>query len=275
VVVITSLQNQKVKDLVALRERRRRKQMGLMLVDGHDELALALEAGARPVELFVCPALVRPGHGDLARAARAAGATVVEMDERAFRKAAYREHPDGWLATFALPRRRLDDLRLGAVPLLVVAEAVEKPGNLGALLRTADAAGVDAVVSCEPHTDWGNPNVIRASKGTLFTVQTAEAESAQAIAWLKAKGIAIAVGTPEAPAAYTSADFRQPIAIVVGTEREGVSRAWRDAADAAVAIPMAGRVNSLNVATAAALLIYEAVRQRSASRSVRPYNGRG
>ncbi|MBI3972078.1 MAG: RNA methyltransferase, partial [Chloroflexi bacterium] len=216
--------------------------------------------------LVVCAALVRhDAQYELMARTRAAGASLIEMDERAFRKAAYRDNPDGWLGTFRMPRRRLDEVRLGATPFLVVAEAVEKPGNLGALLRTADAAGVDAVISCEPHTDWGNPNVVRASKGTLFTVPTAEAETQPAIAWLRRHGTKIVVATPDARAVYSDEDLRGPVAIVVGTERHGVSRVWLDAADVAVAIPMYGRVNSLNVATAAALVIYEVVRQRPAA----------
>lgn len=267
---ITSLQNPKVKELVALREHRRRAQTGLMLVEGYDELSLALEGAAAMggtkggvVELFYCPALVR--HAEqlaLVERIRAAGATVTELDARAFQKAAYRDNPDGWLATFALPPRRLEDVSLGAVPFLVIAEAVEKPGNLGALLRTADAAGADAVVSCDPHTDWGNPNVVRASKGTLFTVQTAEADAASTLAWLRRRRVQVVVATPDAPMPYTSADLRRPVAIVVGTESAGVSRAWLDAADLAISIPMVGRINSLNVATAAALMMYEVVRQR-------------
>ena len=264
--MISSPQNPRIKYVVGLRERRRRDQAGVILVEGHAELALALDGGARPVELFVCPPLfplpspVAPA-ALIDRAARA-GAEIVHVEERAFRRMAYREHPDGWLATVAMPARRLADLRLGANPLVVVGEALEKPGNLGAILRTADAAGVDAVVCCEPHTDWGNPNVVRASKGALFTVPVAQAGSDEAIDWLRRRRIAIVVATPEAPVVYTAVDLTAPVAIVVGAEQPGLTGRWRAAADLAVAIPMSGRVNSLNVATATALLVYEAVRQR-------------
>jgi TrmH family RNA methyltransferase len=155
-------------------------------------------------------------------------------------------------------------LTLGPNPLLVVAEAVEKPGNLGALLRTCDAAGVTAVIVCDPTTDLNNPNVVRSSRGTLFTVPVVEAASAETIAYLKAHGIAIVAATPAASRAHIAADLRGPVAIAVGTEDAGLSDAWLSQADLAVRIPMRGRVNSLNVATAAALLIYEAVRQRGA-----------
>jgi TrmH family RNA methyltransferase len=233
-------------------------------VEGYEELTLALDSGATPVELFVAPALFRdPAQAALATRAAQAGAAVFEFDERAFRKMAYRQRPDGWLATVRFTPRRLDDLALGGVPLVVVGEALEKPGNLGAILRTADAAGVDAVVSCEPHTDWGNPNVVRASKGAVFAVPVAEASSEETIAWLRRRGVRIVVASPRAGTVYTSADFTRPVAIAVGTEKEGLTQAWFDAADDAVVIPMRGRVNSLNVATATALLLYEAVRQRA------------
>ena len=260
---ITSQQNPRIKHVVRLRERRQRDRDGLMLVEGREELSLALASGARPQALFYCPAFF--GAGDqpaLLTRAREAGADLVEVSAPVFEKLAYREHPDGWLAVVPTPRRRLADLSLGPTPLLVAAEAVEKPGNLGAILRTADAAGVEGLIVCNPATDVGNPNVVRSSKGTFFTVPVVEAESAEALAWLRERGIALVATTPQAGLIYTQADLRGPVAIAVGTEDEGLSRAWLAQADVAVRIPMAGRVNSLNVATAAALLLYEAVRQR-------------
>jgi TrmH family RNA methyltransferase len=264
---ITSLQNPKVKYAVALRERRNRIRAGVILVEGCEELTLALDSGAAPVDLFICPPLFREAaQSALADRAARAGADVANVDERAFRKMAYRQRPDGWLATVRFSPRRLDDLQLGrrgAAPFVVVGESLEKPGNLGAILRTADAAGVDAVVSCEPHTDWGNPNVVRASKGAVFAVPVVDATSADTIAWLRQQGIKIVVASPQAATVYTSADLAGPVAIAVGTEKQGLSQAWFDAADEAVVIPMHGRVNSLNVSTATALLLYEIVRQRS------------
>jgi TrmH family RNA methyltransferase len=145
----------------------------------------------------------------------------------------------------------------------VVCESVEKPGNLGAILRTADAAGIDALISCDPLTDWGNPNVVRASKGALFSVQVAEASSVQTIEWLRRNQIRIVVATPQATLSYTQVDLRGPVAITVGEEKHGLSTEWLEQADDAVVIPMFGQVNSLNVATATALLIYEVIRQRN------------
>ena len=260
---ITSLQNPRIKQIVSLHDRRKRDQAGVMLVEGYEELALALASGASPVELYVCPPLFRDrAQADLIAAAGAAGASVIDVDERVFAKIAYRENPDGWLAMFRAEHHTLDDLRLSANPLLVVCEGVEKPGNLGAMLRTADAAGIDALISCDPHTDWANPNVIRASKGALFTVQTAEADSRRAIAWLHEREIQIIAATPAASTLHFGADLRGPVAIAVGTEKQGLSDLWLQGADIAVRIPMSGKVNSLNVATATALLVYEVVRQR-------------
>jgi TrmH family RNA methyltransferase len=194
---------------------------------------------------------------------RESGAQLVEVSDRVFEKISYRDNPDGWLATFPLPHRSLKDVQLSTNPFVVIAEAVEKPGNLGAILRTADAAGIDALVSCDPLTDWGNPNVVRASKGALFSVQVAEANTAETVAWLRTNHIRVIAATPQASTRYDKADLTGPVAIVVGTEKHGLSQQWRDQADEAVVIPMFGKVNSLNVATATALLIYEVVRQRS------------
>jgi len=270
-VVITSPNNPKVKHAVRLRERRQRERDGLMLIEGHDELSLALASGLRPQTIFVCPSLIRNTQhreaslwdATLLKQAQASGAELLEVAKAVFEKMAYRENPDGWLAIAPAPRRRLADLTLSAAPLLVVAEAVEKPGNLGAILRSADAAGVDGVIVCDPATDVYNPNVVRASRGALFTVPVAEAAGAEALTWLRERGIKIVAATPQAAVNYTESDLRGPVALAVGTEDKGLSNLWLEKADLAVRIPMRGKVNSLNVATATALLLYEAARQRS------------
>jgi len=244
-----------------LRDRRHRDREGQMLVEGRDELRLALAGGARPLTLLLCPELATPDI-ELLNLITASGAEILGVSRPVFEKMAYRDNPDGWLAVFPAVRRQLGDLVLGERPLLVVAEAVEKPGNLGALLRTADAAGVTAVIVCDPTTDVNNPNVVRSSRGTLFTVPVAEAGTPETLAWLRAHGIQIVAATPAAAGPYTAADLRGPVAIAVGAEDAGLTAAWLDQANQTVRIPMHGRVNSLNVATAAALLIYEAVRQR-------------
>lgn len=260
---ITSTQNPRLKGVLALRRRDERERSGLMLVEGHDELAVALASGARPTELYYCPELIRADDRlSLLEQASAGGAELVEVGTRAFERAAYRQAPDGWLAVFPAPRTGLQGLQVAAGAVVLVCESVEKPGNLGAMLRTADAAGVDAVIASPAVTDWGNPNVVRASRGALFTVPVAEAGHEELVAWLRGRGLAIVTARPDARLAYTGVDLGRGTAIVVGAERAGLSAAWSAAADAEVRIPMFGSVNSLNVATTAALLVYEALRQR-------------
>ncbi len=259
---ITSTQNPRVKHIVALRDRRQRETDGLMVVEGFDELSLALGVG-KPAALYYCPAMVR--HSSqlaLLDLAQQAGAEVFDVNERVFEKMAYRDTPDGWLAVFPLRRHKLADLAPTGVPLIVVAEAIEKPGNLGAILRTADAAGVTAVIACDSVTDLGNPNVVRSSKGAVFCVPVAEATTAETIAWLRAHGIKSIAASPQATVSYSDVDMSGSVAIAVGAEKPGLSQTWLDQADITVQIPMVGRVNSLNVATSAALLVYEAVNQR-------------
>lgn len=262
--IITSPHNPKVKAVAALRERRAREQARLALVEGYEEVNLALESGAQPVELFYAPDHFR----DAAQRALIAqfqrrGGACYEVSPRVFEKLAYREHPDGWLATFAFQPTPLAELRLSESPFVILCEGVEKPGNLGAILRTADAAGADAVIACDPRTDWANPNVIRASKGALFALQVAVARSAEALTWLRERALRLIVATPAASTPYTAPDYRVGVAIALGAEKAGLSDFWLQAADHSVAIPMFGKVNSLNVSAAAALLIYEVVRQRT------------
>jgi len=260
--LVTSSANPRLKALVALRRRRHRDETGHTLVEGHEELALALDAGVRPIALYFCPELHAPGQEELLDRVAAAGAELVRVSRPAFEKVAYRESPDGWLAVVPAVATELAGLRLGPDPLLLVCESVEKPGNLGAILRTADAAGVAAVLAADPVTDWGNPNLVRASKGTVFAVPVASAGGAEVLDWLRERGISVVAATPHTDLAYTDVDLTGPTAIAVGTEKEGLSAAWLRAAEHRVRIPMSGRANSLNVATSAAIITYEAVRQR-------------
>ena len=259
---LTSPQNPRVKQVVRLRDRRHRDREGLLLVEGAFELALALASGARPQTVYYCPALA-PDAGDLLAKAIQAGAEAIQVSAPVFEKMAYRKNSDGVLGVLPAVRRGLDSLPAGDLPLYIVAEAVEKPGNLGALLRSADAAGATGVIMCDPATDLSNPNVVRSSRGTLFTVPIAEASTAETTAWLRARQVTIVAATPQASLLYTQADLRGPVAIVVGAEDEGLTPAWLAQANITVRVPMHGLVNSLNVATAAALLVYEALRQRA------------
>jgi len=253
---ITSLQNPKVKYIVKLREDKRQRQRdGLMLVEGFDEITLAISAGYKPQTLLTAPELA-------ARPIDFSAAENITVKRAVFEKISYRDNPDGLLAVFPTPKISLADLKLSSSPLLIVAESVEKPGNLGAILRTADAARVDALIVSDARTDIYNPNVVRASRGTLFTVPTVEASNAEALSFLRRNGIKILAATPQADRVYTDQNLRGPLAVAVGTEDEGLTDVWLNEADVRVKIPMLGLVNSLNVSIATALIVYEAMRQR-------------
>lgn len=263
--VITSPSNPRLKDVLALRKRRRRDETGLTLIEGYDELRLALDAGVVPRQLLHCPELTVTGSDGaaLVRDAGERGAQVMRLNRVAFEKIAYREGADGFVAVVPLAGGELADLPARENALILLAEAVEKPGNLGAMLRTADAAGVDAVISADPVTDWGNPNVVRASKGTVFALPVATASTAETLIWLRDRGVRLIVATPDTRTSYTDVDLTGPVAIAVGTEKQGLTDEVLAAADERVAIPMSGSANSLNVATSAAIVVYEAVRQRN------------
>jgi len=262
--IITSPANARLKSLVALRRRHARDDAGLTLLEGYDELSLALDAGVVPRTLYHCPELMLDPsvQQDVVRRVRALGSDTQQLGRAAFEKVAYREGPDGFLAVVDSVVRACVDLRVGPEPLVLICQGVEKPGNLGAMLRTADAAGVEAVVAADPVTDWGNPNLVRASKGTVFSVPVASDTTAETLKWLSDKGIALAATTPDTNLNYTDVDYTGPIAIAVGAEKNGLTDEILAAAAHRIRIPMAGRANSLNVAASAAIVIYEAVRQR-------------
>lgn len=254
---ITSLQNPRVKHLVKLRDdKRTRNADGLMLVEGYDEIQLALAAGHAPQTLLSSPELA-------SRQLTFPSAETLTVSRPVFEKISYRENPDGWLAVFPIPRINLEsESLLSENPLIIVAESIEKPGNLGAILRTADATGVDAILLCDPRVDPWNPNVVRASRGTVFSVPVVETDNASALEWLKRGNLQIFAATPAADALYTDVNLRAPVAIAVGTEDEGLTDFWLSNADMKVKIPMTGRVNSLNVSVSTALIVYEVLRQR-------------
>jgi RNA methyltransferase, TrmH family len=263
--VITSSTNPRIKDVVRLRERRHRDRTGRFLVEGYREIGRALDGSLVVHTLFVCPPLFlgenEPG---LVERVRASGAEIVEVAEAPFRKASYRDRPEGLLAEAARFDTALDGIVLGVEALVLVAEAIEKPGNLGTMMRTAAAAGVTAVVAADPTTDPFNPNVVRASLGHLFTIPLAVAGTPETIERLRTAGVAIVATTPHAGAAHYETDLTGPVAIVVGSEQYGLSDEWLDAANSRVTIPMPGTADSLNAATAAAVVLFEAVRQRTA-----------
>lgn len=262
---LTSASNPRLKGLIGLRKRRTREQEGVTLLEGYDELGLALDAGVRPRTLYICHELMLDAgrQQDVVETARDAGAEVVTVARQAFEKVAYREGPDGFLAVVPSVQAHPRDLDLPDNPLLLIGEGIEKPGNLGAMLRTADAVGVDGVIAADPVTDWGNPNVVRGSKGTVFSVPVASASTQETLDWLAEQGIPLMAATPDTATFHTDVDYTGPVAIAVGTEKYGLTDEMLQAARTKVRIPMVGKVNSLNVATSAAVLMYEAMRQRN------------
>lgn len=260
---ITSLQNPRVKQLVKLRDRRPRDEAGVFLVEGYREIRRALEKQVKLTELYFSPDwFLGENEPALIEQARQAGAQLFELSKDAFSKVAYRERPDGLLAVAPQWKCGLVDLKLKPKPFLLVVEAIEKPGNLGTILRSADAAGVDALIVCDPVTDVFNPNVVRASTGVLFSVPIVIAESQPVRAWLKERDVRAVATTPAAKALHTDTDLRGPLAIVMGSEQYGLSDFWLKESDAQVRIPMAGQADSLNVAMATIITLFEAVRQR-------------
>lgn len=261
--LLTSRRNGRVLNALRLRDRAGREESDRMLVEGFRETRRALDNGARPLELFYCPTLFQ-GVNEPALIERCAalGADLLECVESVFRKLSYRDRPDGLLMVAPRIRRGLTDLSPPADALLLVAERLEKPGNLGTLLRSADAAGAHGVIVCDRCTDIHNPNVVRASIGALFAVPVAEAESGEAIRWLRGRGIRIAAATPHGSRDCWDVDLSGAVALAVGSEQFGLSDDWLDAADLRIRIPMFGQCDSLNVSAAATLLLFEAVRQR-------------
>jgi len=254
---LTSTKNPRIKNLLALQQKSaERRRAGLFVVEGRRELEHCLEAGYEVVELYVCPEL-------LPADVRFPDADILVVSPAVYERIAYRGTTEGVVAVVRTRHLTLSDLRLSVNPLIVVLESVEKPGNLGAILRSADAAGADAVVVCDPLTDLYNPNLIRASIGAIFSRQVAAASSEETIAWLKKNNIQILTAQLQDSSLYYDTPMTGPTAIVMGTESTGLTDIWREAADKHIRIPMLGALDSLNVSVSAAILLFEAVRQRS------------
>jgi RNA methyltransferase, TrmH family len=260
---LASPSNPRIRAAAQLRDRRERSSTGLTLVDGAREARRALESGAEVVEAFVCePLLAGPDARVALDLLQDRGIPVTTTTEPAFAKIAFGERAEGLVLVVRPPAYDLDSLALGDEPFVAVIEGVEKPGNLGAILRTADGAGVDALIAASPRTDLANPNVIRASAGTAFSVPMAAAPTAEVLAWLTERGIRIVAARVDAERPYTNVDFAGPLAIALGSEADGLTDPWRTAGVEAVRVPMAGVADSLNVSVTAAVLLYEARRQR-------------
>ena len=259
---ITSAQNPKIRTLLTLQEKsKERKKAGLFVVEGRRELLHCIEAGYEPYAVFFCPEII--SEADFNEIAEKCTCNFFEVPQHLYDKLAYRGGTEGVIAELRCKEMSLESLMLPENPLVVVLEAVEKPGNLGAVLRSADASGVDAVIVCDPLTDMYNPNLIRSSIGAIFTVPVATASSEETIAWLKGHGIRIYTAQLQDSEWYYDTDMRGGTAIVMGTEATGLTDVWRKAADAHIKIPMLGKLDSLNVSVSAAILMFEAVRQRN------------
>ena len=264
---ITSRQNPRVKDAVRLRTARERQRSGRFLIDGVREIERALAAGIRPIEAFVCETHDELHCATAIAGLRSAGSELLPVTAEVFEKLCFGERDEaGFVGGAETPRRRLAGISLRAGPLVAVVEGVEKPGNLGAILRSADAAGVDAVIVADGRTDLFNPNAIRASLGTVFQPNVVEASTAETIEWLQSQQLTIVVARPDAEMLYTEVDLRGPSAVVLGSEADGLSAAWNGEIATPIRLPMHGLADSLNVSTTAAVLSYEALRQRGAAK---------
>jgi TrmH family RNA methyltransferase len=264
---ITSAANPKLKQAIALRDRRDRDETGLFLIEGYREISRALAGHVDFVQLFYCEELFLGSHEkELMALASSRGTSIIQTPAHLFRKLSYRDRPDGLLAVAKKMNKTLDMVesvfQSKSSPLVVIAEAIEKPGNLGTILRSSDAAGVDLVIVANGCTDVYNPNVVRASVGTLFTIPVVETSNEEALAFCQRHHIDLIAATPEGSAIYTQVPMTGPLGIVVGTEQLGLSSFWKKACKMLARITMRGVADSLNVATATTLFLFEAARQR-------------
>ncbi|MEZ4615421.1 MAG: RNA methyltransferase [Caldilineaceae bacterium] len=260
---ITSLQNPRIKNVVKLHQHRQRRRQGRFLIEGYRALWYAAEQGYPIEEVYRCPPLYFGKNEDaLLDRLAAGGAQIMEVTEEVFLKMAVRGRPEGLLAVAPQCHRTLLEHQPPPHAFYLIAEAVEKPGNLGTLLRSADGAGASGVIVCDPCTDIWHPDVVRGSVGAFFTMPLFECKSQTVLSWCRAHGIQMLAATPQAETLYTAVDMTGPVAIAVGTEQYGLSETWLTAADCQIKLPMLGTANSLNVAVAATLLLYEVVRQR-------------
>jgi TrmH family RNA methyltransferase len=261
--ILTSLANPRIKAALGLRERRDRDRTGRTLVDGAREVRRAIDAGAVVEEVFICEPLLG---GDDARVAldrlRTNSTTIESVNETVFARLAFGDRAEGIVAVVRIPSLALARLILPAEPLVIVIEGVEKPGNVGAVLRSVDGAGADALIAADARTDLFNPNAIRASAGTIFSVPVAAASTTEVLPWLGEQGLRIVTARVDAERVYTDADLTGPLAIALGAEAEGLSSSWAGPGFEAVRLPMLGIADSLNISVSAAILLYEARRQR-------------
>lgn len=256
---ISSIQNSFIKSLVLLQEKaKNRKQTGTFIIEGKREIEIAIKGGYQMETVLFYPEICT----EIEAKKTAPNTELIEINKDVFQKLAYRDTTEGIIAIAKTKSMQLSDLQLSDNPLILIAEAPEKPGNIGALLRTADAANLDAVIIANPKSDLYNPNIVRSSVGCLFTNQIATGTTAEIIAFLQEKNISFYCATLQNSTSYHTQDYTTPTALVVGTEATGLTQEWRDAATQNIIIPMQGEIDSMNVSVAAAILIFEAKRQR-------------
>ncbi len=258
---ITSTQNPRIQEVLQLSRSRKRREANLFVIEGLREIRKALSNGYLFKSAFFCPDIIS-SEVDKIIGEFPSTLQLFEISRHVFEKIAYRDNNDGLIVLAVPVFRKPEDYVPGENPLVMVLESVEKPGNLGALLRTADAAGIDAVMVCDPETDIYNPNVIRSSLGCIFTNNVISCSTKEAINYLKKYGIRIYSAALQTEVHYTDADYRYPSAIVFGSEAKGLSVLWRQNADQIIRIPMAGEADSLNISVSAGIIIFEALRQR-------------
>jgi len=278
---IESAQNLKIKNVIKLRNGKERKKQGLIIIEGCREISMALEGGIKFETFFYCKNFINNCHFDddlsgkksikdknvtlkgfLANARNDNKVLIIKVSEEVFKKISYRDHPDGFLALAKPNEIKLENIKLSKTPFIIIVDKIEKPGNLGAILRTADAVKADAVITCDPKTDLYNPNVIRASMGTLFTNQVVISNADKVINWLKKNKIKIYISYVNAKKIYTEVNYNKSLAIIMGTEDTGLGEEWIKVADEKLRIPMKGKIDSLNVSVSTAIIAYEAIRQR-------------
>ncbi|TVP78625.1 MAG: RNA methyltransferase [Puniceicoccaceae bacterium] len=266
---IQSRQNEQVKNLVKLRERKHRDRQSRFLIEGLREIGHALRAGFEITQVYICPEFYPAGgaHADFVeKTLQAARCPVTRLSTEAFEKASVREGPDGLIAVATQQNNVLSDLKLSQPPLILILEGIEKPGNLGAILRSADGAGVDAVILVDCVLDLYNPNAIRSSQGLLFALPIVSTDRDTLSQWLEAQSIPCLASTPDTDRLHWDVDYQCGIALMMGSESDGLSPYWLERATQKIRIPMTGQADSLNVAAAAAVCLYEAKRQRSLSK---------
>lgn len=261
---ISSVTNPRVKSVAAL-QRKRGRSGTLIVIEGTREVARALDSGINPVEAYYCPAIAETSFlRDLLARLEESGAAICNVTQRVYEKLAYRKSTEGIVIVAERPLSGLGQLDQVENPLYIVADSIEKPGNLGAIFRSADGAGVSGIIVTGAGTDIFNPNTVRASLGTVFSIPSAEGSPREVIEYLEEKKITIIKASPAADLLYWEMDLAVPCAFVLGAEDTGISEEWQEASGTSVRIPMSGTADSLNVSASAAILTYEALRQRAA-----------